>query len=398
MSNDDRGALVDLRVVDLGGAMTAYCSKLLTELGASVVFVEPPGGDELRGVGPFVDGADGDRLSLLFGHYRAGQRSITLDVGADESRPVLAALASRADVVLISPSGQRPLAGFDDARLELEWQGPDLVVCAITGYGLTGPHLDRRVTPLVSEAASGAMFRLGPPEGPPRALPGRQAWDAAGAYAAFAVLAALRVRDAIGGQLIDLSAHEVTAAHEMQVDQFDINGTVLDRARLVGIPPNGVWEAGDGPINVSCHQLHHWDAFLDMLGNPAELMEPAFKDPMIRRELHDVLRELIQPLLTARSRLDLFARGQELGLPCALVYTPAEFLADEQVVAREFSQAATWDSRQVVLPGTPFGARSPLVRPRRVVPVVGSANREVYVDELAFPADLVDEWKDRSLV
>ena len=195
---ESTGALADLRVLDVGGAMTAYCAKLLCELGAEVIVVEPPGGEELRRSPPWLDGRPGPEASLLFAHYRAGQRSVTLAAGSDDAIPVLTALAARADVVLVSPSERQPLAGWDAAAGTLAWGHPGLIVCAITHYGLTGPHAHRRATPQVSEAASGAMYRFGPPEGPPRALPGRQAWDETGAYGAFAVLAALHAREAVG--------------------------------------------------------------------------------------------------------------------------------------------------------------------------------------------------------
>ena len=397
MTEPKGGALADVRVVDVGGSMTAYCAKLLTELGADVLLVEPPDGAELRRHPPWLDGRPDAETSLLFAHYRAGQRSVTLDTRSDDALPILAALGRRADIVLMSPDRRRPLVGVGvDGRLT--WGHPDLVVCAITHYGLTGPHAHRRVTPLVSEAASGAMYRFGPPDGPPRALPGRQAWDETGAYGTFAVLAALHARGAVGGQLVDVSVHETIASHDQQVDLFDIDATVWHRTRLVGIPPTGVWQCRDGPFNISCHQVHHWGAFLDMLGRPAELVDPLFEAPVMRQQLFDLLGELITPLLAERSRADLFERGQAVGLPCAIVYSPAEFLQDPQMVAREFSQSVTWGEREVALPASAFGAHSSVARARRAVPTLGAANRDVYVGELGFPPATLRDWEERGLV
>ena len=142
------GVLTDLRVLDLGGAMTAYCAKLLCDLGAEVLVVEPPGGEELRRSPPWLGGRQGLESSLLFAHYRVGQRSVTLATGSDDAIPALAALAGMADVVLLSPNARRPLAGWDPHARSLVWGHSELTVCAITHYGLTGPHAHRRTTPV----------------------------------------------------------------------------------------------------------------------------------------------------------------------------------------------------------------------------------------------------------
>ena len=106
-AHDDEDApqpLTGVRVLDLSGAIGAYCTRLLGDLGADVVKVEPPAGDALRRRPPFKDGATGPEASLVFATYHANKRGITLDTTSDTALPLLAELGATADVVVISPS------------------------------------------------------------------------------------------------------------------------------------------------------------------------------------------------------------------------------------------------------------------------------------------------------
>src|SRR6185369_8362846 len=99
--------------------------------------------------------------------------------------------------------------GWDAATRTLSWAGPDAVVVCLTPYGIDGPLTGRRATHLTSFADSGQMWSLGPPEGPPRAIPGQPLYDELSAHAALCVMLALRERPTVGGQLVDLSLHDL---------------------------------------------------------------------------------------------------------------------------------------------------------------------------------------------
>ncbi len=389
-----------LRVLDLSGAVGAYCSKLLADLGAEVLIAEPPSGDDLRRKPPFgaQDGRPAE--SLVFSAYQANKRSITLDWTRPEALPVLAALGSRCDVVIASPTARRPLVGFDRDTPCLAWATPDAVVAAITPFGLTGPWRELRMTPFLSFAMSGQMHWVGPAEGPPQAFPGRLAWDEAGIHAALGIIAALSVSDRVGGQLLDLSVHEIGAAKDFLLERYDV-GRPGEWGRSVGVgyPPTGVWPCADGPLVVAAHQEHHWQAFLAMLDHPEELSDPAYADTQFRREAFDLLERLIAPLMARHRRLDLFKKGQERGLPCAPYNTPGEFVADIQ--PRERRIFATLDDGQrppIVIPWRWCHASSDLLELRRPAPTLGEHNKQVYLDELGFSADELARWGAAGLV
>jgi crotonobetainyl-CoA:carnitine CoA-transferase CaiB-like acyl-CoA transferase len=395
-SQPGAGALSGIRVLDVSGDLGAYCSKLLADLGADVLEVEPPGGDDLRRRPPFT----GRSESLIFLSYHSNKRGITLDVGRAESLPALEALGRKSDVIVASPTRRRPVTGFDRDAPALAWAGPHAIVASITPFGLTGPMRDLRMTPFLSFAMGGGMHWVGQSDGPPLAVPGQLQWDEAGIHAAAGIVAALFARDREGGQLLDLSVHEVAAAKDFLLERYDVAPPdEWGRSVGVGYPPTGEWECRDGPLSVAAHQRYHWQAFLAMLDHPDELSDPAFEDPLFRREIFDALEVLIAPLMSTRSRLELFAKGQAAGLPCAPRYTPGQFVLDEQPQARE-TFAAVEEPRggTATIPWRWCHSDPQLIGLHRRAPDLGEHNVDVYVEELGFDAAQLEKWKEAGIV
>ncbi|MBW8825338.1 MAG: CoA transferase [Acidobacteria bacterium] len=389
-----------VRVLDLSGAIGAYGTRLLADLGADVVKVEPPTGDALRRRPPFKDGVTAPEASLVFACHNANKRGITLDATSDAALPLLAELGATADAVVISPSRRAPLAGWDRDAMTLAWARPDAIVTAVTPFGLTGPMRDHRATAFTSYAAGGGMHRTGAPDGPPVAVPGQQQWDEAGIYAALGTMAGLRARPTAGGQVLDLAVHEVAASKDFLLERYDMTGLGgWGRSILVGYPPTGAWACADGELQVSTHQLYHWEAFLAMLGHPEELAEPSLSDPLVRRDLFEGLRDTIADLLAKESRLDLFERGQGFGLPCNPSNTPGEFVRDDHARARGMFVSTTNEGTGTVeLPWGSFKSSPALLTLRRPAPTLGQHNRELYLDELGHAAAELDGWKQAGLV
>ncbi len=395
------GRPISARVLDLSGAIGSYCSKLLADLGAEVLIVEPPGGDTLRNKPPFTeDTRSRPAESMVFASYHANKRGITMDYARSEALPMLEALGREYDVILISPSTRRPLAGFEPDIAALSWAHPAAIVASITPFGLTGPLRDLRMTPFVSHAMSGGMHRVGNTDGPPLAFPGQIAWDEAGIHAALGIIAALAVRDRVGGQLLDLSVHEVGATKDFLLERYDVAALEeWGRSVGVGIPPTGVWECADGPFAVASHQEHHWQAFLAMLDHPQELSDPAYSDPLFRRAVFDLMGDLIAPLMACRSRSELFNKGQEAGLPCAPYNTPADFVDDTQPNERGTFRA---DGREgeppMRIPWRWCQSSRPLLALTRPAPRLGEHNIEVYVEGLGFDREDLGRWREVGLV
>ena len=357
-----------IRVLDLSGPVGSYGGRLLADAGADVVKVELPAGDELRRQGPFAGRQPGPERSLAFAYYHANKRGIVLDYRSPEALGMLAELGASADVVLVTP----PVAGFDPDSRELAWAASDAVVCAITPFGLTGPYRSWRATHLTSCALGGGMYQYGPSEGPPLVLPGRQLYDHAGTHAAIAVLAALRARPAVGGQFIDISAHEVLGSSLYELHRYtNFQDIMRRRDRITGV--GGMWPCRDGLVEFAASTEKHWAGFVRLLGSPPELSDPALADPAVRQQRAEEIMAVVGPAILAMSREEFVGRGQELSVPCSLVNTVGQFAEDPQLRSRGFLvRQPLAGLGEFDVPGKPFGSGQPLLAQyRRPAPRLG---------------------------
>ena len=168
------GPLAGVRVLELTDELGSYCGKLLADLGADVVKVEPPGGERQRRTPPFAGGEPGPDAAIPFWAQNSSKRSLALDLEREPDRERARALALDADVIVEDrPPGTlaRFGLGFDDLRGER----PDLVYTSITGFGQSGPHAGFAHADIVGQAMAGVMTLAGMPEDPPNLIYGGQA-------------------------------------------------------------------------------------------------------------------------------------------------------------------------------------------------------------------------------
>ena len=213
MTSQMAGPLSGLRVLELTGEHAQFCGKLMADLGADVIKVEPPGGQGTREVGPFLDDEAGPERSLYFWHYNTSKRGITLDITKPEGQEVFRKLAATAGLVLESfTAGYLPSLGLGYDSLSAD--NPGLIMCSVTPFGQDGPWRDYQTSDLLHLAAGGQMASSGydvedVPDAPPIAPGGGNAWHIASHYSYIAIMGALYHRDFTGeGQYIDVSVHE----------------------------------------------------------------------------------------------------------------------------------------------------------------------------------------------
>ncbi|MCZ6535763.1 MAG: CoA transferase, partial [Chloroflexi bacterium] len=214
--NASTGPLAGLRVLELCDEKGQFSGKLMADLGADVVKIEPPGGQSTRAVGPFLNDLPHRECSLSFWHYNASKRGVTLNLESAEGRELFRRLGATADVVLESlPPGYLP--SLDLGYEQLRDLNPKLVMCSLTPFGQTGPWRDYATSDLLQLAAGGQMSCCGyeeadVPDAPPIAPGGGQAWHTGSHYACIAILSALIFRARTGqGQYIDASVHDACA-------------------------------------------------------------------------------------------------------------------------------------------------------------------------------------------
>lgn len=366
-------ALAGIRVLDLSRILTGpYCTMMLADLGADVVKVESPdSGDDTRGYGPpFINGE-----STYFMSVNRNKQSITLNLKHPEAQAVLLKLVREADVLLENfRPGTMERLGLGYERLAAE--NPGLVYCSISGFGQTGPYKDKPGYDLLAQAMGGVMSVTGVADGPPVKVGLSVADIGAGMFAAYAILAALRVRDQTGrGQQIETSLFDTMLAwHTYQATAYFATGAL---PRKIGsahpsIVPYQALQAADGYVIVAAANDGLFRKFCDVIGQPELKEDPRFrtnKDRVTNRA------ELI-PILEERLRSDTMRRWSErldeAGVPAGPIYDLGQTWADPQTAAREMIVEVDHPKAgRVKLPGIPFKLTDTPGRVRTAPPTLG---------------------------
>ncbi|MEV7005122.1 CoA transferase [Streptosporangium sp. NPDC051022] len=376
------GPIAGHRVLDLSGDLGAYGARLLADLGADVLKVEPLGGDRQRLRPPFAEGRPGPDASLTFAYYNANKRGARVDFDADDVTGTLAALAEGADVIMIAPSARTPVPGWDPNTKCLAWAPPAALVCCLSAGGQDGPWRDRPATHLTAFAAGGLMASVGPEAGPPRALPGQAAYDEFSAHAAATVLLALL--EGGPGRLVEMSLHDLLAyRHGVEIAfAAAVGRDYTTRAARPDPPPAGVLDLADGQVELGVFHPPQWAGFVELLGRPAELGAPELADRQVRLERADELRPVIARLVGGFRVDDFVEAAQAHRLPCAPQNTPDRLAEDPQLASRDFW--VKWPEPA----GGMFTGPGPVLR---------SAPRLVSPDRFAAPSLTApnDGWRER---
>ena len=349
------GALDGIRVLELGDESVAYATKLLADLGADVVRLEPPEGSRLRHLPP---------KGLGSAYFDTNKWSVVADLGTEEGRARLARLAARADVVVdTSPPGH--LDGLDTGPAALCAANPALVWVAVTPFGLTGPRRHWRASNLTAWAQSGVLRTTGEPDRPP-VVPGgpvRLAHVLASFNAAIGALLALRARRRTGqGQVVDVSIVEsaMLAGIEVGVPYWvdDLVPRERQGNRRAAIRPWGLYPCADGWASVVIVVPEHWDALAawmqERTGNEAAT-EPVFREVLTRVEAAELVDEWTSELTVTYPKHELFAEAQRRGIPCTPVNTVADLAEDPHLAARGFwVEVEDPELGTVRMPGAPY--------------------------------------------
>ena len=391
-------ALTGIRVLDLTTNYAAYAGRLLADLGADVVRVEPPEGSPLRGLAPCQTGPTGAPLSFAHAFLDAGKRSVTLDLMTAAGRELLAELTASSDAMIETPSAAA--AGHIDFEL-VRQRNPGLVLVSISAFGRDGPYAGYQATDLTLLAAGGLLSLGGYVDSEPLAVQGEQAMLASGIYGAIAVLTALHERTQTGkGCWIDVSGQECVAfALEDAVAEWSINGHVRrrlgDGAREAG---TGVYPCKDGYISMVAGRLGTANAFVMLtqwvaaseVPGGASLLEPQWQDFKFRQSPEGIARfaEIFGAFCRTRGKQELYREGQARQIAIAPVNTVADVLQDAQLAANSYFQPQFErnSGREITFPGPPYRLSRTPARPRGAAPKLGEHNRELVDRELQLAA------------
>ena len=358
--------LKGFRALDLTGLSGQLCGRILGDLGMEVIKIEPPGGDSVRNLAPFVTSPDGKRLSTAFAHLNAGKASKVFDLEKETDRGAFKKLVETADVVLESfLPGELQSKGL--AYSQLSALNPGIVMASITAFGQTGPKKYFAYNDLVALAESGFLYISGDPSLPPCRPPETQAYYFASLFAAAGVLAALYRRERTGqGDYVDATMQETLATHEHIIRLYANEQQILMRAgsQHGSVAPAKIFPCKNGFIYLYVTR-QHWKLFLEIWkDHPSQFDGKDWLNNLYRRAHADELNTAIEAFVCQYTMAEITDLLQAKGIPCVPVNTPMGFANDEHVRNRGFmvdvNHAGFGASRQAAAPFVIDGARLPV--------------------------------------
>jgi crotonobetainyl-CoA:carnitine CoA-transferase CaiB-like acyl-CoA transferase len=331
--------LAGLKVLDLSRILAGpFAGQTLADLGATVIKVEAPGGDDTRTWGPpFIERGD-DRTAAYFYAANRGKKSVVADFTTPEGQDFVRSLAAEADVLLENfKVGGLAKYGLDYPALSA--LNPRLVYCSVTGFGQDGPYADRAGYDYMIQGMSGLMSITGTPDGEPQRV-GVAVTDLfSGLYAVIGILAALRERDRTGhGQHVDIALLDcATAMLANQAMNYLATGTAPGRTGNAhpNIVPYQVFPVADGDVIVATGNDGQYRRFCEVVGRPALAADPAYATNRDRVTRRDALVPRLAEATRAWRRDDLLAALHSVGVPAGPINSIAQALDDEQLRARE---------------------------------------------------------------
>ena len=392
--------LTGMRVLELADEKGQFCGKLMADLGAEVIKIEPAGGEGTRSVGPFLDDVPHRDRSLSFWHYNTSKQGITLNLNTSDGRELFKKLADTADVILETfNAGYLPSLGL--GYEDLVKTNPRLIMCSLTDFGQTGPWRDYLSSDLLHLAAGGQMGCSGydpvdDPEQIPIAPGGGNAWHTGSHYAYMAIMAALMYRTDSGqGQYIDASVHDACAlTTEMHVNTYIYQNQVVLRqtGRHAAATPNAVAQlrCKDGKyVNASAsrvtfRQFPTLVKWMDSHGLADNLTDERYQDLSVFNSEVAHIEKVVENFVASLPRDEIAHGGQELGFNWGAVRTPDELIDEGHLNDRgfwvdvahpELGKTFKYPGAAGIYNGSPWRISSR-------APLVGEHNEEILCGEL----------------
>jgi crotonobetainyl-CoA:carnitine CoA-transferase CaiB-like acyl-CoA transferase len=331
--------LSGLRVLELARILAGpWIGQTLADLGADVIKVEAPEGDDTRRWGPpFIQRGDGSKEAAYFHSCNRGKRSVVADFRTPVGQELVRALAQRSDVLIENfKVGGLSKYGLDYESLHT--LNPRLIYCSVTGFGQQGPKSGHAGYDLMIQGMSGIMDLTGDPEGPPQRLGVAFADIFTGTYGVIAIQAALAQRERTGrGQRIDMALLDtMTAVLANQALNYFVSGDVPHRMGNAhpNIVPYQVFPVADGHVIVAVGNDQQFKQFCIVIRRPEWGTDPRFLTNADRVGNRQMLIGLISEALREFTRGELLPALDTRGVPCGPINTVAEAFVEPQVIER----------------------------------------------------------------
>ena len=404
---DTTQALAGLKVLEYCQFVSGpYCTKLLADLGAEVIKIEPFEGDEARRFPPFFQDIPDKEMSGLFLYLNTNKRGITLNLETEMGRGLFRKLVNQADLLVENHSpGKMKQYGLDYDSLKRG--NPGLVMASITPFGRDGPYSEYKSYPLNTYHAGGEGYclpggigwQLHPDREPIKAGGLIGEYDA-GIVAAMVTLAALLHREFTGeGRFVDISQQEVLLSLMCTELGRYSDGWVESRATR-WFPIAGLTQCKDGFAQVMPFERHMWNGFVDLLGNPPWSKDQKYDFANVygrpvkgkgitgvneRLQIHEEVNGILSEWMLQHTKEEVYYGAQERGAAVGMVCTTEDLLKSKQLQARQFFVRIEHPKAGGhTYPGAPFKMSLTPPRAKRPAPLLGEHNEEIYCRRLGF--------------
>ena len=380
-----------VRVLDFTTIVSGpYCTRMLADLGAEVIKVEPPEGDYIRTQPPMRDGH-----SAYFAHLNCGKKSIAIDLKRPGATELMRDLADRCDIVVENsrPGVMRRL-GLDYATLSA--RNPRLIYCSISGFGQTGPWAGRSAYAPILHAASGYdMVNLSYQDGLDAPLKtGIYVGDVLGGTCAFgAIQTAMYRREKTGrGEFIDLAMMDAMLGmliYEFQEAQIPVS----KQAR--GFPPT---RTKDGFVMIAFVKPNNFEATARAIGHPEWITDPRFNTINSRLKNWDELMALVGEWTASRTAAECEAILDKAGVPCSRYYSVREAQALPHLVERGSFETIDDGAGALRVPNPAFKMAHSIARARDYVPSLGGDNASILTSVLEYSPRQIEELRAQKVL
>jgi crotonobetainyl-CoA:carnitine CoA-transferase CaiB-like acyl-CoA transferase len=334
----DKSPLSGIKVLELARILAGpWCGQTLADLGADVIKVESPEGDDTRKWGPPYIEKDGERSAAYFHAANRGKRSVVADFTSDEGRALVLDLAARSDVLIENfKLGGLKKYGLDYDSLKAV--NPRLIYCSITGFGQDGPYAPRAGYDFMIQGMGGIMDLTGEPDREPQKIGVAFADIFTGLYSVVAIQAALIAREKTGrGQHIDMALFDcMTGVLANQAMNFLASGKVPKRLGNAhpNIAPYQTFPVGDGHLIVACGNDGQFGRLAGVLGLAELATDSRFATNAARVENRIALTAAMEERTRSWLRDDLLAALEKEGVPAGPINSVADVFADPQFLHR----------------------------------------------------------------
>jgi crotonobetainyl-CoA:carnitine CoA-transferase CaiB-like acyl-CoA transferase len=400
-------ALEGVRVLEYCGAQSGpYCTKLMADLGAEVIHVEPPKtGDDARRSPPFPGDVSHPEKSGLFLYLNTNKLGITLNPELPRGREIFERLACDVDVLVEDWSPGRMEAiglGYE----QLKERNPGLIMASISPFGRSGPYKDYKAYPLNISHVGGQGHGLPLPspelDRPPTMIGGNCTEYDPGNTAAVAILAALYSRGVTGkGQLVEVSLQEAVLAMQRVEAVISANGgqgwsrTMPRSEKLITL----MFPCRDGHVVLVAPLDHQWEALMKLIGNTEWFEKEPSTGPRVRAEDPDAMIERIGSWMKQHSREEICSGAQALSCPIAPVATPEDVANSEQMNARGiFVEMEHPAAGRMKIPSAPYQFSKTPWTLERAAPLLGEHNERIYCERLGYDRDELKELEKAGVI